>query len=58
MKSRFLVIFLCFVLWGIPSGAQNVAIKTNLLYDLTTTVNGDDYYLTIDKDRVHTVVCR
>ena len=39
MKSRFLVIFLCFVLWGIPSGAQNVAIKTNLLYDLTTTVN-------------------
>lgn len=39
MKSRFFVIFLCFVLGVVSVGAQGVAIKTNLLYDLTATVN-------------------
>nr|WP_297273403.1 DUF3575 domain-containing protein [uncultured Bacteroides sp.] len=39
MKSRFLVIFLCLVLGVVSVGAQGVAIKTNLLYDLTATVN-------------------
>ena len=46
---------------GAADGTQSSAssgINYTEPQGLTTTVNGDDYYLTIDKDRVHTVLCR
>lgn len=39
MKSRFSVIFLLALCIGLGVKAQDVAVKTNLLYDATLTVN-------------------
>ena len=40
MKVKFIVLLLALVGLALPAAAQKAAIKTNLLYDATATLNG------------------
>lgn len=40
MKVKFIVLLLALVGLALPAASQKAAIKTNLLYDATATLNG------------------